>query len=202
MPVSTIHAARLSLVLVAAAGSLALAGEAQATFPGSNGRIVFETNRDYPGAPGGELYTMTADGGSLQRLTFTAAGVDNGEAAYSPNGRRIVFQSDRGGSGEDLYLIDSDGTHETRLTSMPGDEAVPNFSPDGRHVTFLHGEAGGAPHIWVMGVGGGNPHQITAGEGEIQPNWAPDGKRIAYTSTAGGNLDVWTVVRTARARGA
>jgi hypothetical protein len=68
------------------AGSVALAGPADAAFPGSNGRIVFVSDRDAPGPNGREIYTAAADGSDPVRLTTNS--VADTESAYSPDGQK------------------------------------------------------------------------------------------------------------------
>jgi Tol biopolymer transport system component len=92
-----------------ALGAAVAAAPAGAAFPGGNGRIVFQSNRD--GHP--EIYSMSADGSGEFRLTNDDAG--NRTPSYSPDGRKIVFWSNRDGNAE-IYTMSrrqpSDADHQ------------------------------------------------------------------------------------------
>jgi TolB protein len=69
---------------------------------------------------------MNADGSNALNLTDNPA--DDLEPAWSPDGRRIAFTSDRGGS-RDIYVMNADGSGVTRLTENPADDEFPAWSP-------------------------------------------------------------------------
>lgn len=66
------------------------------------------------------------------------------------------------------------------LTSYPGFETCPTFSPDGNQVAFQWQKAGEEPHIYIKLVGPGDPIQLTSGPAEFGPAWSPDGSQIAF----------------------
>jgi len=75
----------------------------------------------------------------------------------------------------------------------------PQVSPDGQWVAFVVTnvdlEANKKPsHIWLISAGGGEPRQLTRGEGsDSRPRWSPDGKSIAFISTRGGKSQIWII---------
>jgi TolB protein len=100
-----------------------------------------------------DIYVMNADGSDMTRLTFDPAG-DNGPQ-WSPDGQQILFQSDRDKvpgemSGDDeIYVMNPDGTEQTRLTHHAGQDAFPRWSPDGRHIVF-HRDTDPSPTARVL----------------------------------------------------
>ncbi len=101
-------------------------------------------------------------------------------------------------AGLGAYLIRSRPIHSrkkayalTRLTFDAGLQSGVTWSPDSRFIAYSS-DRGGKFDIWVCQVSGGDPIQITEGQGQNwQPNWSPDGKYIAYRSESrGGGLFV------------
>ena len=87
-----------------------------------------------------DIFLMRADGSGLRRLTRTQGTHDRlgeeGQPDFSPDGKRIVFTSNRDGNVE-LYEIGVDGRNERRLTRTPrADEERPRYSGDGRRVVY------------------------------------------------------------------
>lgn len=108
------------------------------------------------------LWLMDSAGGNRRALT-TVAG-DN-RPAWSPDGRSVVFMSDRDG-GQDIYRVDVSTGQVTRLTDSPALDALPTVSPDGQWVAFLSNREGGWK-IWAVPLGGGQTRLIAAIKGDI-----------------------------------
>ena len=85
----------------------------------------------------------------------------------------------------------------TPLTTYPGDESFPSFSPDGALVAFSWREAepGNASHIYVKQVGPGKPVPLTKGvSDDFLPRWSPDGQWIAFLRRqANGDFEVYLI---------
>jgi Tol biopolymer transport system component len=114
----------------------------------------------------------------------------NGE--YSPDGRKIAFNSYRSGS-EEIWIANADGSHPVQLTSAGGPMvANPLWSPDGQNLVF-HSMLGGAPvGVYLISAGGGMPKRVIQGHGSL-PNWSRDGKWIYFGSTRSGRAEVWKI---------
>jgi Tol biopolymer transport system component/DNA-binding winged helix-turn-helix (wHTH) protein len=112
---------------------------------------------------------------------------------YAPDGKRIVFVSNRSGS-EELWVCGSAGENPIRLTSFRGPlPGSPTWSPDGRHIVFDCRPAGNAD-IFVVNSEGGQPRRLTTDAAEdIVPSWSKDGRWIYFTSQRSGSLQVWKI---------
>jgi Tol biopolymer transport system component len=88
----------------------------------------------------GDLYTVPRSGGAATRLTGGMA-LDL-QPVFSPDGRRILFVSDRSGN-ENLWMVDSDGSNPRPVTTERGDYHFddPEWSPDGDYVLVRRNEA-------------------------------------------------------------
>ena len=94
-------------------------------FVGDQPRILFSSRRD---RDDNEIYTMNADGSGVVRLTNNST--YDYPVAWSPDGRRILFQSYRDGNGE-IYTMNADGTGVVRLTNNSTYDSPYAWSPDG-----------------------------------------------------------------------
>jgi tricorn protease len=82
----------------------------------------------------------------------------------------------------DLWSVPRDGGEAERLTSSPGSETNPHFSPDGSEIAFT-GEYDGNVDVFVIPAAGGVPRRLTwHPAADIALGWAPDGKRVLFTS--------------------
>lgn len=93
------------------------------------------------------------------------------------NATQIVFAY-----GGYLWSVDRKGGAATRLTSGPGAESNPKFSPDGKWLAFT-GRYNGNANVYVMPAEGGQPHQLTYSAGyDLVQGWTPDGQNILFSS--------------------
>src|SRR4029078_1667545 len=81
------------------------------------------------------------------------------DPAWSPDGSKLAFTSDRSGSA-DVWVMDADGTSTVNLTNNADFDAHPAESPDGSKLAFTSDRSGGL-HIWTMGADGSAPTRLT-----------------------------------------
>lgn len=169
-----------------------LATPARATFPGSNGKIAFSSR--------GDIYTVNSDGSGLTNLTPNTTGSSDTEPAWSPDGTRIAFASDRGSLVRtyDIYVMDPDGGNLVRLTRNGVHDEWPTWSPDGGFIAFSRGQETFGGELWVMRADGTDARRViaaTGGHGLGQPSWSPDGGLIAFVTHSWDVGDAIYVVR-------
>jgi Tol biopolymer transport system component len=113
-------------------------------------------------------------------------------AAFPGRNGLIAFSSLRDGNYE-LYSMQPDASHQTRLTQNPAADIDPAWSPDGTRIAFTS-DRDRNPEIDVMNADGSGVVQLTASPGfNVDPSWSPDGKRIAFTSNRAGNDDIYVM---------
>jgi Tol biopolymer transport system component len=126
-----------------------------------------------------DLWITNIDGSGMHRLTDTPDSTEQWPA-YSPDGTRIAFVSNRGGGVPQIWVIDADGNDPQQLTSDPlVKEQVPDWSPDGARIAYA-----AAGDIWAMRADGSHQVQLThTAEPEGGAAWSPGGRRIAFLRT-------------------
>ena len=162
-----------------------------------------------------DIYTARADGSRRKRLT--RFGVYTAEGVLSPDGRKIVFTSLKGGD-LDIYVMNIDGSGLRQLTHQVGYDGGPWWSPDGKQIVYRANHPTTATELkaysdllaqrlvrpnkmdlWLMDADGSNQRQIThLGAASFGPSWTPDGKKIIFSSNHHtdpklGNFDLFLI---------
>ena len=111
---------------------------------------------------------------------------------YSPDGKKIAFQSDRSGSNE-IWMCDTDGSHPVQMTFLNRFAGCPRWSPNGQQIAFdFHAEGKG--DIYVISVEGGLPHPVVTDDSDdFWPSWSSDGRWMYFASNRTGESQVWKV---------
>ncbi len=171
-------------------------------------RIAFTSNND----GNYEIYSVDRNGSQLRQLTFSEVLVQHVGPKYSPNGKLLLFASDREepdpANQQDLWTIATDGGPPQRLTQGLNNRESRSWSPDGLRIvsqTLINGVG----QIVVMDADGQNQRQITnipsstpifspGGifpdmRGAVTPAWSPDGQWIAFASNHLGNYDIYVI---------
>jgi TolB protein len=110
------------------------------------------------------------------------SGLENTYPAWSPDGKRIVFESTRDGPDADIFVMDADGTGVVQLTRNDFSESTPVFTPDGTSIVFAS-EQDGNLDVFIMRADGSGLRNLTRHPGaDGHPRVSPDGKRIYFNS--------------------
>ena len=200
--------AHLILAVVVVLGLMLLTVDVDA-----QAQIAFSSDRD----GNSEIYVMDADGKKQRRLTNND--FPDTSPSWSPDGRQIIFVSDRNKNIADkeepivigggiivgdmrkrpqIYVMDADGKNQHRLSNEFFAEWHPSWSPDGRRIVFTSSGAmdvaGGHWRIYVMDADGGNKQNLSNdGEDDYYPAWSPDGERIVFVSDRDGNYEIYVM---------
>jgi TolB protein len=138
--------------------------------------------------PGGmDILAADLNGDNPRQLT-TTVGYD-AEGAYSPDGRHIVFTSDRAGN-PDIYVMDADGSNVRQITNKPGYDGGPFFSPDGKRIIFrADRRQDNHLQVFVINADGTGERQLTAHRSVVNwaPFWHPSGRSIVFTTSLHGH---------------
>ncbi len=101
----------------------------------------------------------------------------------SPDGSKVVFTSNRGG-GPQVYMMSAGGQDVHRISFTGSNYCTsPAWSPKGDRLAFTC--LVGGNQIFVVGVEGGRPLQMTFGGNNEDPNWSPDGRYLVFSSSMG-----------------
>ena len=115
---------------------------------------------------------------TLQRVTYEEAAMPR-DAAWAPDGQRLVYVSDRSGNG-DLWTQRLGEPEPVRLTTSPDNESQPQWSPDGGSIVFRSERNGGG--LYVIPAAGGVARLVSSFG--YEPQWSPDGTQILFRRSA------------------
>ncbi|MDP2955010.1 MAG: protein kinase [Longimicrobiales bacterium] len=187
---------------------------------GSNGRPVGKPARMTTGL-GPYTITLSADGSRLaydvvhgysniavapipsgSPVSFAAATRvtrDNQrveKVRLSHDGKWLAYDSDRGGNF-DIYKLRLDGGEPVQLTTDPGNDFGPAWSPDDRQIAF-HSSRTGTRRIYVVSAEGSGDVVVASGPTSgAHPDWSPDGQRIAFYTVTAHERTMFVTVRDA-----
>ena len=173
------------------------ASDGQPAWSPDGKKIAFVTDRESGDA---EIYVMDAtdeknnqtgtpgpDGnGDNQRNLTTFPAIDT-DPAWSPDGTKIAFTTDRDSGNPEVYVVNASGGIPINLTNNPALDGDPNWSPDGTKIAFAR-TVDGNSDVWVMNADGSGQKRLTRkAADDYDPVWSPDGKKIAFETARGGD---------------
>ena len=152
-------------------------------------KLAFDSNRADPDPNDqnaiNDIFKMNPDGTGVVKLTDSKS--FDGDAGWSPDGRRIAFDSDRANhqGRQEIYTMAQDGTGVHRVSTLPATaefDLAPRFSPDGTKLVFTRYKRDpDLAALFTIRVDGSGLRQLTPwGNGAADADWAPDGKKIVF----------------------
>lgn len=126
-----------------------------------------------------QIYRLSP--GATEPVRLTTGGAADQYPRVSPDGQRIVFQSNRG-LDFDIYVMNKDGSGITNLTQLGGDDRFPTWTPDGARVvwTRFEGDVNGFDLYSILSTGGAAASVVATEFNELAPSVSPDGSSVVY----------------------
>ena len=142
-----------------------------------------------------DVFVIRPDGSDERNLTAALPNVFAEAPVWSPDASLIAFDGvPNSDSSRDVYLM-TVGKHpeQWQLTTQPGFDCYPSFSPDGKQVVYMM-EHDGTRDLFIADLDGNNLLQLTDEPAyDYEPNWSPLGDKIAFTSRRDGNSEIYVM---------
>ncbi|HEX4537909.1 MAG TPA: hypothetical protein VH140_13240 [Candidatus Acidoferrum sp.] len=161
----------------------------QPAVPRGGGRLAYTRSFENANIWGTRL---DAKGTEQQRMLVSSTRMQRG-SDISPDGKRIVFESDRSGVQE-VWVADIDGSNPVRLTHFNNPlTGSPRWSPNGQLIAF-DSRAGGQAGVYIVNPDGGTPKRLSpSANGDSMPTWSRDGKWIYVSESDRENTDIYKI---------
>ena len=164
---------------------VAIPAHAQITIGELAGRIAFASTRSGPHT----VFTLSLGADAEpERLGYGM------EPVWSPDGTAIAFVSSFLDGGDEITVMNADGSDVRRLTTTEGQDRGPTWSPDGRSIAFWSERDGGEREIYMVATDGSVPRRLTSNSAnDMWPAFSPDGSEVAFESYRGDGAEIFAV---------
>lgn len=142
-----------------------------------------------------DVYLIRPDGSDEINLTGELPNTFAEAPVWSPDGTIIAFDGVPNSDVlRDIYLVNvSVNPEQFQITTLPGFDCYPSFSPDGQQIVYMS-ERDGNRDLFIMDLAGTDTIQLTDEEAyDYEPSWSPDGEEIVFVSRRGGDSDIYVM---------
>ena len=140
-----------------------------------------------------EIYIVNSDGRDLIQLTNSPGSDENPQ--FTPDGKQIIFQSARGGKGDDIYIMNIDGSKQTPIIGGNAEgrkNVTPRVSPRGTELAYVTNSEWPGWDIAILDLKSKESKVLTQGLGSyIRPAWKADGSSFSFSYGVGQDVDIW-----------
>ena len=169
-----------------------------------SGMIAFSSQRD--GDMSNRIYHMNHNGIGQSGLSLNEEGHNSYEPVWAPNMKMLAYHADGVGERFDIFIQNRSGSVMENLTSHPGRDFQPSWSPDGQKIAFTSNRhessnTSSMYEIYIMDLDGSNVERLTYttdlpnGRGGVNtsPSWSPDGNEIVFVSTRDAQHEIYRI---------
>jgi Tol biopolymer transport system component len=189
------------------AGNTTNLGNGTSTGNGGNGTNSSSTTQDFgalttriigaaqtPVFSQGVAGYLNSGGSVLGVAGATFTDISQSYAARNLGNTKIAFASSRDNNYfTEIYVMNTDGSGQTRLTNNASSDNYPVFSPDGTKIAF-NSTRDGNNEIYVINADGSNQTRLTNNSAtDARPSWSPDGTKIVFNSNRDGKFQIYTM---------
>lgn len=142
-----------------------------------------------------DVFLIRPDGSGERNLTLSLPNTFAEAPVWAPDGNSIAFDGVPNSDVlRDIYLVTVSDTPEQRpLTTLPGFDCYPSFSPDGQQVVYMS-EREGNRDLYIMDLNGNDLVRLTDDPTyDYEPAWSPDGSQIAFVSRRTGDSEIYVM---------
>jgi TolB protein len=126
-------------------------------------------------------WSLESEGQSVQTLAYQLTHVDQGEPFFSPDGKKVVYETTVAGF-QQIFIMNGDGTGPTHITHDAVTHDSPSWSPDGKMIAFVSDNGKQEP-ICIMNADGSGEQCLTDEKHKyIHPNWSADNTKLIFCS--------------------
>jgi Tol biopolymer transport system component len=151
----------------------------------SNGRLVYATT-----SIDTNIWRLDLSDPTAKPKQVVGSTQSDAYPHVSPDGRRLVFASNRSGHFE-IWASGIDGSDTVQLTSLGASSHSPKWSPDGKRIAFSSLSNGNRDIYWIDASGGSLRRLTDAPSEQGRPSWSRDGQSIYFYSVDQGTFDIW-----------